>query len=82
MILSLVNTELGGWPILQGSTWDNSSFNFSHLLLKLNEYSSSIIYNIGTQIDDQNSSLLGIQVKKEDCKLASIMDVDISDQSK
>ncbi|CAF3760157.1 unnamed protein product [Rotaria sp. Silwood1] len=40
-ILSFVNTELGGWPILQGSTWNNATFNFSRILLKLNEYWSS-----------------------------------------
>ncbi|CAF4768743.1 unnamed protein product [Rotaria sp. Silwood1] len=60
-ILSFVNTELGGWPILQGSTWNNATFNFSRILLKLNEYWSSVLYNIGTQIDSKNSSFQGIR---------------------
>ena len=56
VILSFINTEFGGWPILQGSTWNNSTFNLSRLLVKLSEYSNSVIYNVGTQIDEKNSS--------------------------
>jgi len=63
VILPFINTELSGWPILQGSTWDNSTFNLSRLLLKLNEYSNSVIYNVGTQIDPRNSSFRSIRVR-------------------
>jgi hypothetical protein len=63
VILFFINTELGGWPILQGSAWNNSTFNLSRLLLKLNAYSSSVIYNIGTQIDEKNSSFRSIRVR-------------------
>jgi hypothetical protein len=63
-ILSLINNEFGGWPILQGSLWNTSSFNFSHLLFKLREYSHNIIYNCGTSIDDRNSSVYYIRVIK------------------
>jgi hypothetical protein len=62
-ILSFINTELGGWPILHGSTWNNSTFNFFRLVLKLSEYSSSVIYNSRTQIDEKNSSIQGIRVR-------------------
>ncbi len=34
-ILSLINTEFGGWPILQGSSWDSSTFNLSNQILIL-----------------------------------------------
>ncbi len=61
--LHFVNTELGGWPILQGSTWDSSTFNFSRLLLKLSEYSFNVIYNAGTQIDEKNSSSRTVRVR-------------------
>ena len=66
VILSLINEEFGGWPILQGSTWNNSTFNLSRLLLKLclySDYSSSVIFKAGTQIDATNSSLQNIRVR-------------------
>jgi hypothetical protein len=55
-IFSLINTQLGGWPILQGSSWDNSTFNLLNLLLKLREYNNNIIFGIDTSIDDKNST--------------------------
>jgi len=68
-ILSLINNQFGGWPILQGSSWDNSSYNFSNLLIKLREYSHNIIYNCGTSIDDRNSSVYYIRVSQSDLGL-------------
>jgi hypothetical protein len=62
-IISLINEEFGGWPILQGSSWNVSSFNFSHLLFKLREYNHNIIYYFGTSIDDRNSSTYYIRVR-------------------
>ncbi|CAF0837890.1 unnamed protein product [Adineta steineri] len=68
-ILSLVNDEFGGWPILQGSSWNATSFNFSNLLLKLREYSNNIIYSCGTSTDDRNSSVYYIRVSQSDLAL-------------
>ncbi len=62
-ILSLINDEFGGWPILQGSSWNISSFNFSRLLFKLREYDHNVIYYFGTSTDDQNSSAYYIRVR-------------------
>ena len=62
-ILSLINNEFGGWPILQGSNWDDSTFDFTRLLLKLNQYKYFIIYRANSQIDDRNSSVMGIRVR-------------------
>jgi hypothetical protein len=64
-ILAFMNTELGGWPVWQGSAWVNSTFNFSRLLLKLYEYNSNVIYNAGTGIYDMNSSAYIIRVSKQ-----------------
>jgi predicted metalloendopeptidase len=64
VILPFINTELGGWPILQGLAWDNSTFNLSRRLLTLTEYSNSVIFNAGTQIDQQNSSFRSIRISQ------------------
>ncbi len=61
-ILSFITKELGGWPILEGSKWNHSTFNFSRLLLKLHEYNKNPIYNINTKIDLINSSIYCIRV--------------------
>ncbi|CAF4446397.1 unnamed protein product, partial [Adineta steineri] len=68
-ILSLVNNEFGGWPILQGSSWNAASFNFSNLLLKLREYSNNIIYSCDTETDEKNSSVYYIQVSQSNLAL-------------
>ncbi|CAF0916014.1 unnamed protein product [Adineta steineri] len=54
-LLSLINNEFGGWPIVQ-SSWDNSAFDLLNLLLKLRKYNNNILFDIGTSIDDKNST--------------------------
>ena len=61
-ILAFVNSELGGWPILQGSSWNSATFNLSRLLMKLREYNHNIVFSFGTSTDDQNSSAYFIRV--------------------
>ena len=61
-ILTLIDTEFGGWPILQGSQWNSSAFNFTRLLLKLNEYNNFAIFVIATHTSEKNSSINGIRV--------------------
>ncbi|UJR10830.1 hypothetical protein I4U23_015017 [Adineta vaga] len=61
-ILSLINTEFGGWPILQGESWNNATFNLSKLLLKLRQYNYNFIYRINTDTDEKNSSISDISV--------------------
>ncbi|CAF0813568.1 unnamed protein product [Rotaria sordida] len=69
LILSLVNKEFGGWPILQGSSWDNSTFNLLNLLLKLRQYNNDIIFGIGTSIDEKNSKEYDIGIGQSDLGL-------------
>ena len=61
-ILTLINTEFGGWPILQGSEWNSSAFNFTRLLLKLNEYNNFAVFVVATHTNERNSSINGIRV--------------------
>ncbi|CAF1295890.1 unnamed protein product, partial [Rotaria sordida] len=62
-ILSIVNNELGGWPILQGPTWRTPpNFNLSDLLLKLRKYDDGIIFSVNTATNQQNSSINDIEL--------------------
>ena len=49
-VLSIVNDEFGGWPILQGAAWNESTFNLSDLLLKLRKYDDGIIFSVDTAV--------------------------------
>ena len=64
VILSFVNTELAGWPILQGLTWDPSTFDLSRALVKLSQYQNSLFYYVETYIDEKNSSTNCIYVSR------------------
>jgi membrane metallo-endopeptidase-like protein 1 len=63
-ILSVLQTDFGGWPILQGPLWNNATFNISNLLLKLFQYNYNVVYGINTEIDDKNSSLRLIAINQ------------------
>ncbi|CAF0819256.1 unnamed protein product [Rotaria sordida] len=66
VLLSFINTQLGGWAILQGSKWNSSTFNILNQLLKLFEYKHSVIFNVDTVVDDQNSSANVIRIGQSD----------------
>ncbi|CAF1105914.1 unnamed protein product, partial [Rotaria sordida] len=70
VLLSFINIQLGGWPILQGSRWNNSTFNISNQLLKLFEYGHQFIFSVGTIGDDQNSSANIIAIAQGDLALS------------
>jgi len=63
-VLSVLETEFGGWPILQGSSWNGSTFSLSNLLLKLRQYNYNIIFRINTDVDEKNSSSTDIAVSE------------------
>ncbi|CAF0727802.1 unnamed protein product [Adineta steineri] len=67
-ILSLINNEFSGWPIIQ-SLWDNSTFDFLNLLLKLRKYNNDIIFSISTSIDDRNSTEYYLAIGQADLGL-------------
>ncbi|CAF1353005.1 unnamed protein product [Adineta steineri] len=60
VIMSMINKELGGWPVLQGSAWNESTFDFDRLMLKLSQYNSYIFYTVNTDVDEKNSSIRSI----------------------
>ncbi|UJR31747.1 hypothetical protein I4U23_019225 [Adineta vaga] len=68
-VLSIVDHELGGWPILQGTSWNETHFNLSRLLIKLREYNNNVIFNCGTATDDKNSSAYYIRIAQSDLGL-------------
>ncbi|CAF4599271.1 unnamed protein product, partial [Rotaria sp. Silwood2] len=51
VILSFINKELGGWPVLLGDTWDESTFDFYRLILKLSQHNHFIPFTVKTTID-------------------------------
>ncbi|CAF4289925.1 unnamed protein product, partial [Rotaria magnacalcarata] len=55
-LLNFVDNELGGWPILQGSSWNESSFDLANLMYKLREYNQNIVFGFSTSTDEKNSS--------------------------
>ncbi|CAF0951778.1 unnamed protein product [Didymodactylos carnosus] len=61
-ILSLINSEFGGWPILQGPSWNNATFDLSNLLLTLRKYNNNPVYRVGTSTDEKNSTAYDIEV--------------------
>ncbi len=65
-IISLVNTEFGGWPILEGSNWNSSSFDLYRSLIKLCQFNRFLFFNVLTYIDEKNSSSHSIYVSIDD----------------
>ena len=63
-ILQIINTEFGGWPILDGPTWNSSNFNLANLLLKLRHYDDGIFFSVNTATNQANSSIYDIEVKE------------------
>ncbi len=62
-VLSIIDNDFGGWPILNGLSWNETQFNLSHLLFKLRLYNNNIIFNCGTTTDDKNSSAYYVRVR-------------------
>ncbi|CAF3493237.1 unnamed protein product [Rotaria socialis] len=61
-VLSIINKEFGGWPILQGPSWNDSTFNLVDILLKLRKYDDGIIFSVVTATNQENSSIYDIEL--------------------
>ena len=68
-ILSVVNETFGGWPILHGTFWNESTFNFPRLILGLRQYNYNILYRVGTDVDEKNSSVTDVIVSEDVCTI-------------
>lgn len=62
-ILSVVDAEFGGWPILQRSPWKNESFDLMRLLLKIRKYNQNLLFRVITATDEKNSTAYDIEVR-------------------
>ncbi|CAF4151500.1 unnamed protein product, partial [Rotaria sordida] len=54
----------GGWPMLQGLSWNSSTFNLTNLLFKLHQYNYDFIFSISSEIDEKNSSATTILIRQ------------------
>ena len=62
-VLSILQDEFGGWPILNGSNWNPLTFNLTNLLIKLRQYDDGILYSVATNTNQENSSVYDIEVR-------------------
>ena len=68
LFLSLINSQLGGWPILKSSSWNETTFNLSDVLLRLHQHGSSMLFASDTYISPTNSSTVSIIVRSPNRK--------------
>lgn len=61
-LLSLIDTEFGGWPILKGPAWNNATFDLPKLMIALRKYNRNMFYRVGTSTDEKNSTNYDIEV--------------------
>ena len=62
-VMDIVNNEFGGWPILHGTAWNDTTFNLTQLLLQLRKYDDAIIFSVTTATNQENSSVYDIEVR-------------------
>ena len=48
--------ELGGWPVLDGSSWDNAGFDYLDLMANLRLLNNRVLISQWVGADDKNSS--------------------------
>ncbi|CAF4155885.1 unnamed protein product, partial [Adineta steineri] len=55
-ILSVIHTQFNGWPIIEQSNWNESTYNLLDVSVKLSQYNSFPLFYTLTYNDDENSS--------------------------
>ncbi|UJR20406.1 hypothetical protein I4U23_023537 [Adineta vaga] len=61
-VMDIVNNEFGGWPILHGTLWNDTTFNLTNILLKLRKYDDGIVFSVTTATNQENSSVYDIEL--------------------
>ena len=57
--------KLGGWPVLEGESWNETNFNWVELMAVLRKYNNDILLSEWVAPDITNSSSHIIQVDKK-----------------
>ncbi|TRY79276.1 hypothetical protein TCAL_06071 [Tigriopus californicus] len=63
--------ELGGWPVVEGDSWDTDSFNWINTLTKLRQYNNDILVAIWVGPDGQDSDDYIVQFDQSELFLGS-----------
>ncbi|XP_041377797.1 neprilysin-1-like [Gigantopelta aegis] len=63
--------ELGGWPIVLDSDWDESSIDLIDLIIRLRLYNNNVLMRVWVSADDKNSNINIIQIDQPDLGMPS-----------
>ena len=57
--------QLGGWPVLDGASWNESRFSWVQLMADLRLLNNRVLLNQWISPDDKNSSVNVLQVRND-----------------
>ena len=60
--LTTLLSELGGWPVLMDSEWEESTFDLESTVARLRLYGSRSLVNMWVGVDDRHSDVHVIAV--------------------
>ncbi|KAK7475945.1 hypothetical protein BaRGS_00032834, partial [Batillaria attramentaria] len=69
-IKALLN-EMGGWPVVIGSSWDPDSVDVMDLIVNLRHYNNKVLIDQWVSADDKNSEVNIIQLDQPDLGMPS-----------
>ena len=68
VIDQLIEDQLGGRPFVSGSSWNNSMFDLSATLLKLNQYDNFPFFHVQTIFDNNSPTSLRYYIEVSTCQ--------------
>ena len=74
-ILSILNDEFGGWPIISGNLAVPPPFDPVNLLLKIRKYDNSIAFRVNTATNQENSSIYDIEVRTRQTRRSKMTEI-------
>jgi len=60
--LTILLSQLGGWPVLMGDEWAESTFDLETTVARLRLYGSRALVNMWVGVDDRHSDVHVIAV--------------------